>query len=200
MQPDTFYHIYNHANGDEDLFREDENYYFFLKQWIKYIGPVAATYAYCLMPNHFHALIKVREEEELRQFFTNKKQDLTGFENLSGLLSKQFGNLFNAYAKAYNKRYDRKGSLFNRPFKAKEIDSDEYLTSIVHYIHHNPIHHAFCNDYESWPHSSYRAFLENRPTRLERDYVLEWFGGQSEFISFHRLNTELPDKSLSLDE
>ena len=62
MQPEIFYHIYNHANGSENLFRVEDNYRFFLERWGKYVEPVANTYAYCLMPNHFHALIKVKEE------------------------------------------------------------------------------------------------------------------------------------------
>ena len=132
MQADTFYHIYNHANGNENLFRNDENYSFFLQKWAKYIEPIADTYAYCLMPNHFHVLVKIKTEEEL----------LWG-KNLSGLLSKQFSNLFNSYAKAYNKMYERKGSLFNRPFKSKLVSDDNYLTTLIYYIHHNPIHHGF---------------------------------------------------------
>lgn len=94
MQPGTFYHIYNHANGFENLFQSDENYRFFLQQWNKYIEPVAELYAYCLMPNHFHVLIRTKNEEELL--------DLTGFRNLSGLkdtekiISQHFSNLFNS--------------------------------------------------------------------------------------------------------
>lgn len=69
MQPDTFYHIFNHANGSENLFRSDENYRYFLQQWGKYIEAVAGTYAYCLMPNHIHFLIRTRSEEEMESTF-----------------------------------------------------------------------------------------------------------------------------------
>ena len=65
LLPDYFYHIYNHANGDDNLFREQENYRFFLQQYAKYINPIADTYAYCLMPNHFHLLVKIKEEQDL---------------------------------------------------------------------------------------------------------------------------------------
>jgi len=202
MSPDTYYHIYNHANGDENLFRSEENYYYFLRQWAKYIEPVASTYAYCLMPNHFHFLIRTKDFEHL-------KLHLTGFENLSGvasteektatLLSKTFSNLFNSYTKAYNKLYDRRGSLFNRPFKRKEITSDTYLSAIIGYIHRNPIHHGFCDDLESWPYSSYTAFLTMKNTKLKKDQVLDWFGGKESFREFHKKPHELPDKSLLID-
>ncbi len=65
LQPETFYHIYNHANGSDNLFREEDNYNYFLRQWEKYISPIANTYAYCLMPNHFHALIRIKAIEEI---------------------------------------------------------------------------------------------------------------------------------------
>jgi putative transposase len=51
MEPAKFYHLYNHANGNENLFRKDENYLFFLKKFAFYINPVADTYAYCLLLN-----------------------------------------------------------------------------------------------------------------------------------------------------
>jgi len=200
MHPDSIYHIYNHANGSENLFRQEENYRYFLGLWNKYIAPVAVTYAYCLMPNHFHALVRVHREEKLSDFFGDKlklgDKDLTGFENLSGLITRQFSNLFNAYAKAYNKKYQRTGSLFNRPFKSKEIESEEYLTSIVRYIHHNPIHHGFCDEYWSWKFSSYNAYLTGKPSQINRDYILDWFGGVNEFISFHNINKRIPESSI----
>jgi hypothetical protein len=110
LQPDIFYHIYNHANGADNLFREERNYHYFIQQWEKYILPIADTYAYCLMPNHFHALIKIKGIETLskNEKFESILRDPTGFENLSGLISKQFGNFFNSYAKAFNKMYDRR--------------------------------------------------------------------------------------------
>jgi REP element-mobilizing transposase RayT len=64
--PGYYYHIYNHAIGNEQVFREDKNYHFFLKKTKKYIVPVAEIYSYCLMPNHFHFLVKLKDEVELQ--------------------------------------------------------------------------------------------------------------------------------------
>ncbi|MCK5209465.1 MAG: hypothetical protein KAQ79_15630, partial [Cyclobacteriaceae bacterium] len=55
----TTYHIYNHANGDDNIFREQDNYRFFLEKYVKYINPVADTFAYCLMRNHFHLMVRI---------------------------------------------------------------------------------------------------------------------------------------------
>ena len=89
---EQYYHIYNCGNNGENLFFEERNYPYFLKLYAKYIYPVTNTYAYCLMKNHFHLLVRMKPLE-----------DLEGFENLPGLYSRQFSNLFNAYTKAINK-------------------------------------------------------------------------------------------------
>ncbi|MBX7226861.1 MAG: transposase [Chitinophagales bacterium] len=156
LLPDTVYHIYNHANGAENLFRSDENYYYFLRKYGAYIYPIADTYAYCLMPNHFHLMVRIRDEQTVLQHLQLKKPtlqaniDLTGFENLSGLITLQFSNFFNAYAKAYNKMYLRRGSLFERQFKRKPITEEDYFLQLIAYIHYNPIHHGFCTDIFDW--------------------------------------------------
>ena len=127
LQAGTYYHIYNRANGSENLFREPENYRYFLQQWNKYITPVASTIAYCLMPNHFHFLIIIKEEKELEDFFNKKlskgSQPLESFieKEFNRHISLQFSHLFNAYAQAFNKMFQRKGSLFMSNFKKKKI-------------------------------------------------------------------------------
>lgn len=202
---DTYYHVYNHANGDEDLFRSDENYRYFLQQWAKYIEPIAYTYAYCLMPNHIHFLIRTKSEEDVLEFVRLKKPTLQGFQTLGGLsysraISLQFSHLFNGYTQAFNKMYGRKGSLFMQNFKRKEIMSEHYLIAIVNYIHRNPVHHGFCGKHEDWVHSSYHAYLSESPTKIRKDDVLNWFNGKTEFVKFHEENKMLMDKSLYIDE
>ena len=186
MQPGMFYHIYNHANGSENLFRSDENYRFFLQQWGKYIEPIAETYAYCLMPNHFHFLIKIKDEKEVQANFKLEEGTFGKFKTFQKLISKQFANLFSSYTQAYNKMYDRKGSLFIPNFKKKEITSEDYLTNIIFYIHHNPVHHGFTEHIEDWPHSSYHSLLSERTTKLQCQATIEWFGNKAELKKFHQ--------------
>lgn len=148
MESSKSYHLYTHANGSENLFRNAENYRYFLKRYEEFIPLVVDTLAYCLMPNHLHLLVRVKSETELKSFFKNKvekgkdltglpgadKQDLSGLDRLTIL---QFSHLFNAYTKAYNKVYKRRGSLFIRAFKRKEISSDSYLTNIIWFGNHH---------------------------------------------------------------
>src|ERR1035437_39957 len=69
LEPEKYYHIYDHSCGSDNLFRIEENYQYFLKKYAAYLSPVFETFAYCLMPNHFHLLIKVKSEEALILYF-----------------------------------------------------------------------------------------------------------------------------------
>lgn len=188
LLPDTTYHIYNHANGSENLFRTDENYRYFLRKYSDYIYPIAETYAYCLMPNHFHLMLKIRGEEDVLNFFRMGNSTLQGFktlEELSNLVSKQFSHLFNGYTQAYNKMFDRKGSLFIPRFKRKPIENDNYFTQLIAYIHLNPVKHGFCKDLMEWEHTSIHAYYSDKASKLNRSYLKEWFGNKEELIKFH---------------
>ncbi len=153
MEPGQTYHIYNHANGTENIFREEENYRYFLQQYDKYLGEVVETFAYCLMPNHFHMLVRVRS-------------DLSGFENLTGLLKhpsknpaiKAFTDFFNSYTKSFNKMYDRKGNLFKRSFNRLPIQEERQWQETFLYIHLNPIKHGFVKNPNNWKWSSWNAY------------------------------------------
>ncbi len=185
--PDTLYHVYNHGNSDDNIFRCDENFYYFLMKYNQYITPIADTFAYCLMPNHFHFALRIKEEKHLREVYKTKLvADPQGFTNLAGFISRTFGNFLNAYAKAYNKKYDRRGSLFLDNINRKKVEDESYFTQLIHYIHYNPVHHGFVKDLEDWKHSSYHAFLSERITQLKREKVLQWFGGKVDFEKFHR--------------
>jgi REP element-mobilizing transposase RayT len=184
LEHGQFYHIYNHAVGGLDLFRDVNNYEYFLELYDKYISPVADTYAWVLMMNHFHLMVRIKNVEE--------RLNLTGIENLSGLkpLHQHFSNLFNAYTKAYNKYHKTRGALFERPFKRKLIDCDDYLRQVVLYIHNNPVHHGFCEHPLEYPWSSYITCTSIKPTKLKREAVIEWFNDRTNFNAVHEQQIE----------
>lgn len=191
-----FYHIYNHSVANRDLFIENDNYQYFMKLYKKYIPVVADTFAWVLMKNHFHFLIRIKDVNE---FEINQASHLTGFRNLSGMKlipHQQFSNLFNAYSKAINKRYQFRGTLFERPFKRKCITSENYLKKMVLYIHQNPVHHGFCQYVADYPWSSYLAFMSEKPTFLKSEKVLDWFDGDANFKFMHQktINIEETDE------
>jgi len=201
FESESFYHIYNHGNGDDTIFRSHENYLYFLRKYAEYIDPIAEIYAYCLMPNHFHFAVRIRDEKVLAEVFC-KKKDPRGFENLAGLnlpdlISKRHGDFLNGYAKAFNKMYNRKGSLFLENLQRKKVENESYLTRLICYIHYNPVHHGFVKSLSEWPYSSYLAFLKEKKTKLKRKEVLDWFGGRKEFENYHNDN---PSEKLILED
>ena len=101
-------------------------------------------------------------------------------------LDKAFKNFFISYAKSINSVYDRTGSLFQSKFKKKEIADDSHFTSIIQYIHANPIAAGLCISYEDWDFSSYNAIIGTLPTKVKREEVIEWFGNKEIFIKVHQ--------------
>jgi REP element-mobilizing transposase RayT len=182
FQAEHFYHVFNRTNGKEPLFRSEDNYRYFLKRYAEYIEPVAVTYAYCLLGNHFHLLVRIRTEAELTNFSPSEKP-----ESQHQTVSRQFRRFFNAYSKAFNKQHGRHGSLFQRPFKRVAITHEVKFANLVYYIHANPTLHGIVQDFRTYPWSSYASILSKHPTRLARMEILEWFGGKEGFIDYHNV-------------
>lgn len=197
--PDTSFHIYNHANGFENVFRETENYRFFLEKYCLHISPVAETYAYCLMPNHFHLVVRIRKrviiEELIRNKLVTNTSKVPNFgsvnvtdDEIEKFLSKQFSNLFSSYTQSFNKVYSRMGSLFIKNFKREPIYNKPHFLSAIVYTHRNPIHHGFCKGFEDWAHSSYNSILYGAETFVEAEKLLKLTGGKEAFLELHKSN------------
>ncbi|MDP4270936.1 MAG: hypothetical protein Q8909_12525, partial [Bacteroidota bacterium] len=166
-----YYHIYNRGINGEDLFRNERDYEHFLFLYSKFIEPIAETYSWVLMPNHFHLLVRIKENvvyKYSRVDFPND-EDFNAVKWETVPIQKEiatdnakspeaylhFSHLFNAYAKNHNIVSNRHGNIFERPFKRREIDNEVYLKNVVIYIHNNPVHHGFCDHPMEYPWSSY---------------------------------------------
>lgn len=203
IQYNTYYHIYNRGTNRENIFVQERNYEHFMRLYARYIDPVADTFAYCLLRNHFYALVRIKSEEEiLRDKETlkvssavNQRKKPSGSANQfedqltkplgSGYPSKRFSDFFNAYAKSINKAYGRTGSLFQHPFGRIMITSDRQFWNVIAYIHQNPQKHGFVKDFRYWKYSSYGLLLSDKPTNVQQKYVLDWFGGREQYLAIH---------------
>lgn len=170
LYKDQYYHIYNRGNNGETIFYEPANYLFFLKRLGEYLSNCVEIFAFCLLPNHFHLLIKVKDHK---------------------LVSEQFRLLFLSYSKAINKQIGRTGSLFQKRFKRTIIESIPSLCRATVYIHANPVHHNIINDFRNYEYSSFKILLSGRETKLNREEVLIWFKGKDDFIKLHQERIEL---------
>ncbi len=188
LEPDKYYHIYNHANGKENLFLNKGNYLFFFEKYEFYINPIADTFAYCLMPNHFHFALRIKSENDIVKKLSEsyKLSESSNNERIQKYLSKQFSNLFSSYTQAFNKQQKRKGSLFIPNFSRKQITDEKYLKELIFYIHYNPIHHGFVKSINDWKYSSYKTILSSKFTNVKRNEVIELFDSSENFIFCHK--------------
>jgi REP element-mobilizing transposase RayT len=183
LEPEIYYHIYNHANGFENFFNDKYDYQNFLNRYIKYIVPICETFAYCLMPNHFHFFVQVKPETELIKILkiNNETHKVD-----SDTISYRFSHCFNGYAQSFNKKHQRKGSLFRSTFERKLVKTEKYFIKLVHYIHSNPVKDDFVENVGQWENSSYNSFFSNADSFLKKDRVIKYFGDLENFKFIHQ--------------
>ncbi|MDO6760922.1 transposase [Tamlana sp. 2_MG-2023] len=160
-----YYHIYNRGNNGQNIFIEAINYSYFLDLIKRHLLPDFKILSFCLLPNHFHLLLKINED------CPNPSQNLS--------------NLFNAYTKGINKKYDRTGSLLEKPFKRICILNEAYLRTLILYIHLNPEHHQIHNNFSTYKYSSYQSIISQAKTNLQREEVINLFDDINNFKETH---------------
>ena len=173
-----YYHLYNRGAHQVSIFREEDNYYFVLRKMQAYCRSLSLTpIAYCLLPNHYHFLI--RQDGEHR----------------AGLLPQR---VFNSYSKAYNKRYGHSGTLFEGNYRAVAVESESYLLHLCRYIHANPVIHGLVEDVADWPYSNYLEWIgEREGTLLDREFVRAHFptpDSYREFVADYLAQRRLPEE------
>ena len=211
LESNQYYHIFNRGNNRTNIFFNSENYRYFLEKYAKYLADYVDTYAYCLLPNHFHLLIRVKSELDLQGLkdlvslkgkFKVVSKNLPEKElvksnveesnlDISKIIGTQFRLFFMSYAKAINKQEEINGSLFQKVFRRKRIDDLNYLYKLVGYIHANAYHHEIYGSIEAYQYSSYKSILSDKMTLLKREEVLDWFGGRKKFIESHKAIIDL---------
>jgi REP element-mobilizing transposase RayT len=198
FEEDCTYHVYNRTNNKELLFRSDENREFFLQQFSNYLNPFVEVFCYCLLPNHFHFMIRVKSATSIKDYLQSlPDKELKGIHKIyladpevtplaehnpelkvspltptiHDLIEYQFHRFFTSYAMAFNRRFNRTGNLFQRSFKRVQIEKDNQFTQTIIYIHANPLKHKITNDFTVYPWSSYGSIIaqsEVSPLAKER--------------------------------
>ncbi|SEP76279.1 coproporphyrinogen oxidase [Hyunsoonleella jejuensis] len=165
LEKDHYYHIFNRGINSDIIFQNEDNMFYFLKLIEKHLNNKVDIIAYCLMNNHFHLVVKIISEESLA--------------------IQSFSNLFNAYAKAYNKQQNRTGSLFEKHFKRKKIQDENYLKNLIIYVHKNPENHGLVENFENYEFTSFHSYLENTVAK-EKEYILGLFEDIDNFQYAHK--------------
>ena len=206
-----YYHIYNRGNNSQKIFKDSDDYKHFFDLMMVYIYPVSEIYSYALMGNHFHFVLRVKDENEIGYLNPQyaKSEDLhlkwktyfpkTEIEKEENNLEKKpvpermFQHFFIAYAKEFNEKYERTGSLFEYKFKRILIENENYLKRLIMYINNNPVEHRICEKTEEYPYTSYLSLISNKPTKLARQFVIGLFGDLTNFIFVHGIDDDVSD-------
>ena len=114
----------------------------------RYLLPVVDVIAYCLMPTHYHLMVRVKD---LEQNSNKQTSEVSKTSEVSAAMQK----LLISYTKAINNRYERVGSLFQGAFRAKPITNSKHLLHLCRYIHANPVKDELATDPADWPYSNY---------------------------------------------
>lgn len=229
LQSGYTYHIFNQGNNGENIFKEERNYFFFLKKLEKEILPIMQLFAFVLMPNHFHLMGKIRSYSCLHKAFPsrfpsplpgmNSAEDVFSEEqeafdkSVAVAVSRHIGHFMGSYTRAINKAYERKGRLFAIPFRRILVLDEDYFTNLICYIHRNSVHHHFCENFLEWPYSSYHLMVDMweacsakripsalRTNLIDLDFLRDWFGDPDFFHEAHRQSlSRLDDERYRLE-
>jgi len=188
IEPGKFYHIWNRGNNRENLFYSSRNYEYFIRLYAEYLDPVVETYAFCLLPNHFHLLVRTKSKS-----IVVSPAGETTKKTISNPVSLAFQRFFTAYSQAINVQERRTGSLFQKPFKRLEITSTQQLANLVLYIHTNPQKHGIIDDFRQYPWSSYERIIRDKPSKLKKEEVLQWFRNKENYVNYHTRTIDLDE-------
>ena len=153
--PGHIYHVYNQGNNREPIFYSRGDYILFLKKIRKAFSGNTDILAWCLMPNHFQVLIRIKEIYELAYIENDRSKKLNP-------INKNIGSALSSYTQNLNKKMDRTGSLFRKRTKAKSLSllraEDNYGINCYLYIHQNPVRAGLVRKLEDWEFSSFRDY------------------------------------------
>ena len=226
LQSGYTYHFYSQGNNREKVFKEKQNYSYFLKKFSEKITPIANVFAFCLMPNHFHFLFQIKPYWELHLAYPfyfsppllarvadeiTTQEELEYDVEITQNIWKVVGKFLGGYTRAINNRYKRTGKLWRPTFGRKLVLDESYFEYLICYIHRNPLHHGYCQDWSEWSFSSYdfllQSFRESKDDAgfpymkeiVNADFVRKWFGNRANFLKAHEDSLIGLDKTFFLE-
>jgi REP-associated tyrosine transposase len=164
--PGVLYHVIARGNQRQKTFLDDGDYQAYMERLGRYRKRWGViVYAYCLMPNHVHLLVEAGSQP----------------------LSRFMQGLQQSYTQYFNRKRRKIGHLFHGRYQAIVCDKDQYLLTLLRYIHHNPVRTKIVRKIDDYRYSGHRAYAEGWVTEVvEPQMVLEMLGGRGGYRRFVR--------------
>jgi REP element-mobilizing transposase RayT len=166
VEPGKIYHIYNRGNNYAEVFLQENDYQLFLDKMKFYLQDICSFYAYALLPNHYHLLLRLNEK------------------SLGSAFTTQFAKFILSYTNLVNFREKRCGGIFLSSFRRINVDQENYLKRLVYYILHNPVKHNLTGNYKTYPYSSFQDLISEKSTVVNSEEVISWFGSLDELLIY----------------
>ena len=165
IYPNEYYHIYNRGVDKQPIFFRSDHWAFFIKKMKKYFQPDKADIiAYCLMPNHYHLIVRPKTQNFGRDVMMP---------------------MMISCSKAINTDMHRLGPLFQDSFKAKRIETTEQLIHLSRYLHLNPVKAGYVEKPDMWKYSSYQDYIGKRDGKLPKpEIVLTDFSSSEDYAAY----------------
>ncbi len=189
-----FYHVYNRTNNKEPLFISDSDNNLFLSRLEFYTSPFLDNFAWNLLTNHFHFYTRIKSYDEIYSYLKKlpqkklcrtEKRFLKQKSTIHQLIDNAFKRLFISYTIRFNKKYERKGNLFHRPFKhVATLRESQFIQTII-YINANAVKHKLVKNISEHIWSSYYHIISKKNFNKITVEILEEFGGLNEFMRLH---------------
>jgi len=186
FEENSYYHVFNRGVEKRKIFIDLKDYKIFIYYLFIYLKPISivlskypelplrlqsknlsaevSLISFCLMPNHFHLLLR---------------------QNTKNGISKLMKQITNAYTEYFNKRNKRVGSLMQGPFKAVKISTDEQLIHLSRYIHLNPLVGNVVNNLDKYQWSSFASFFSEKNSHLcDKKIIKKFFRSTLDYKKF----------------
>ncbi|MGB4438093.1 MAG: transposase [Sedimentibacter sp.] len=158
------YHVMLRGIDKRNIFLKPNDYEKFIESIIKAKEKVKFfVYAYCLMTNHVHILVKQDNED----------------------IGDTVRRIAVSYAQYHNNKYGRTGHLFQNRFRSEAVDNDQYFLTVIRYIHQNPLKAGIIKNIGDYKWSSYNEYINNNECIVDSEFVLSYFKSIKEFINYH---------------
>jgi len=197
FSPENFYHIVCKSTDGLLLFHDNTDCQVFKQRLKKFTGDILDVWSFCLIPNHTHHIVKTKSIEAVVKFVSSMPTEnmtiaMKAFvaepsneSHFNKVIERQMNSFLVSYANYINNRYQRKGSIFQKPFKRIKIEDEAHLHQAIIYTNANAQKHDLIANYKEYSFSSYKSVLENDEYFINAKDIIAFFKGLEKFVLLH---------------